>query len=78
MIDGVGGLRLLRSHVGGGAESHAHRGELVSTRGFTHGFGDPEVGHERMTTAEHDVVGLDVAVDDSVMVCVCQGVHDVA
>ena len=78
VIDVVGRFRLLGRHVGGRSEGHTHRGELVPPRGFAHGLGDPEVRHERVPAAQHDVVGLDVTVHDAMIVRMRQSVHDVS
>ena len=49
---------------------HAGLGELVVA---LQGAGDPEVGHQRRAVpGEQDVLGLDVAVDDAVLVGVVE------
>ncbi len=46
--------------------------------GFADRLGHAEIRHQGMATLEHDVVGLDVAVDDLVRVRIGQRVDDVA
>ena len=59
---------LLGRHVRRGAERHTEGGELAGTGTLLDRLGDAEVGHEGMATGEEDVVGLDVAVDDPLLV----------
>ena len=58
-------LRLLGRQVGGGAEHRGGRGHRL----VAHRARDAEVGHlHRAVVGEHDVAGLDVAVDEQVLV----------
>ena len=69
-VDPLVPARLLRAHVGRRADDHAGLGELVVA---LQGAGDPEIGHQRRTVpGEQDVLGLDVAVDDAVLVGVVE------
>ncbi len=70
--------RLLRTHVVRCSDDHALRGELADRRGLCR-FRDSEVGHEHVPPAvEQDVVGLHVAVDDSVLVSVAERIGDLS
>jgi hypothetical protein len=69
--------RLLRAHVGRGADHHAGRGQLLPSR-RRHRPGDPEVGDQRVAFLEQDVLGLDVAVHHALPVSVVQGVGHLA
>ena len=53
------------------------REPLVRTR-RVEGPGDAEIGDHGLPAGEHDVLGLDVAVDDPVVVGVLQGAADFA
>ena len=64
---GVGG-RLLGRHVRRRAEGHAHGGQLAGAGALLDRLGHAEVGHQRVAAGEEDVVGLDVAVDDALLV----------
>ena len=67
-IDGLG-PGLLGAHVVRRADGHSGAGELLPGRRL----GDPEVGqHALPELVEHDVVGLDVAVDDAALRGVAQ------
>ncbi len=55
--------RLLRRHVGRGAQRHAQRGETTLTGRGAHRLGHPEVHHHRMVPRQQHVVRLDVAMD---------------
>ena len=57
---------LLGAHVGRGAHHHAGRGQLLVH--LAHRARDAEVGHQHPIVLEHDVVGLDVPVDDALLV----------
>ena len=63
--------RLLRTHVGRGAESESGRGELLPTRG-AHRPGDAEVRHHRLVALQQNVLGLDVPVHDPLRMRVAQ------
>ena len=78
VIDVFRRFRLLGRHIGWGPQSHAYGRELVASRGLAHRFGDAEVGHQCVATAEHDVIRFDVAVDHAVLVRVGQGIHNVS
>ena len=71
----VGG-RLFGRHVHRGPESKARRRRLWPGR-LGQSACDAEVGHQRVPPRQHHVVGLDVAVHDTVRVCVRQRVDDV-
>ena len=59
---------LFGAHVGGGAHGHGGDG------GALQGFGDAEVGEEGAAMAvDHDVAGLEVAVDEAFVVGVVEG-----
>ena len=76
-VVGIGICRcLLGGHVGRRTECHARGGKLLTAGGFADGFGHTEVHHQRMTARDHDVVGLDVAMDHSLLVR--QSVYDLA
>ena len=83
MIDVRIGGRLLRRHVGGCSHRDARSGERRSGRGLADGFGDTEVGDERVppaagapgVSAEHHVLRLDIAMYDALSVRVRQRVE---
>jgi len=61
---------LLRTHVMRRADGHPGARELAARRRLR----DPEIGdHRQPVLVEHDVVGLDVAVDDAALVRVREG-----
>ncbi len=74
------GQRLLRRHVGGGAERDAHRREPRAplARRRVERLGDAEVGHHGAPAAQQDVLGLDVAMDHAPVVRVGQRFEQVA
>jgi hypothetical protein len=72
------GHRLLRRHVGRCAQRHAHRGERLTPGGLAQRLGHAEVHDQGMSPAEHDVLGLEIAVDDAMAVGLGQRVGDVA
>jgi hypothetical protein len=74
---GVGG-GLLGRHVRGRAEGDAGGSELVFARRLGHRLGDAEVHHHRVAAGEHDVLGLDVAVDYAARVGGRQRLGDLA
>jgi hypothetical protein len=59
--------RLLRAHVVRGSQAESGFREPRATRRADR-EGDPEVGHEGPSTAEQNIGGLDVPVDDTVLV----------
>src|SRR5690606_32290582 len=69
-----GALGLLGGDVGGGAHDRAGGGEVPGGAGA----GDAEVGEDGLAVAgaHQDVAGLDVAVDDAVVVGVLEGFGD--
>ena len=69
---------LFGSHVGGRAEGDAQRRKRRRSRGVADGLGDAEVGDHGMVARYENVVRLDVAMDDAVVVRVCQRLGDVA
>jgi hypothetical protein len=69
--------RLLRGHVGRGPDDHARDGQL-RIAGAAQRFRYAEVGEEHVVVADHDVLGLDVAVDYPTPVGVGQRPGDVA
>jgi hypothetical protein len=69
---------LLRRHVGRGAQRHAERGQGRLTAGGGDRLGDAEIGHHGVTIGEQHVVGLDIAVHDTVAVGVGKGVYHLA
>ncbi len=73
----IGG-RLLGRHVGGRAERHAHGGQLAGAGALLDGLGDAEVGHQGVAPGKENVVRLDVAVDDALLVRHGQRVGHVA
>ena len=77
----LGTQGLLGRHVGGRAQHLAGAG--AHGLDAAHHLGDAEVGHlERVGPAEEEVVGLDVAMEDALVVGVVQGAarrdHDAA
>ena len=71
---------LLRGHVVRGADREAERreraaGGAAAGRGGAGGFGHAEVHHQSVPPAEHDVLGLDVAVHDPEAVRVSQRIQ---
>ena len=58
-------------HVVRRAERHAGLGHPIAA-GLARRQGDAEVGHQRLTVVEQDVLGLDVAVDHAVPVGVVE------
>ena len=69
--------RLFGRHVGRRAERHADGGELVGAGG-AHRLGHAEVGDHGVASGEHHVVGLDVAMNDAMLVGVGEGVDHLA
>ena len=69
--------RLLRRHVGRGADRHADRSQAGGAGGLTQRFRDAEVGHQGVPAGQQHVVGLDVAVDEVAAVRVGQRVGHV-
>src|ERR1041384_4395391 len=55
--------RLFGAHVDRGPDGHSGRGQLLATS-FADPSGDPEIAHHRLPGHQHDVLGLDVAMDD--------------
>ena len=80
MIGGRIAGPLLGSHVGRRPQHHAERGGPGPARAGrgAERLGDAEVGHHGGAGGEEDVVGLDVAVDDAVLVGVGEGPGHVA
>ena len=76
-IDLPGSSGLFGRHVGRGADHQSRLGEFVPARGADRAR-DAEIGHDRMTTGQHDVLGLDVAMHDVMAVRVRQRVGDLA
>ena len=68
---------LLGRHVRGGTDRQAALCERLTTRSDDR-LRDPEVGDERVVVGEHDVGGLDVAVDHALAVCVVQAAGHVS
>ena len=68
---------LLGRHVGGGADREPGLGQLVAARGAD-GARDPEVGDDRVTARQHDVLGLDVAMHHVVVMRVPKRFSDFA
>ena len=68
---------LLRRHVLRRPEEHAVARERQRSRRRRQGPRYPEVAHQRVTTGDQDVVGLDVAVDDALGVRIRERVADV-
>lgn len=66
---------LLRGHVRRGAEDDSRCGSAPRQGGGA-GSGDAEVGHQGEATLEQDVLGLDVAMDDSGLVGMLQRLGD--
>ena len=64
-------------HVGRGADHKPRLGEFVSARGADRAR-DAEIGDDCMTTGQHDVLWLDVAMHDVMAVRIGQRVGDLA
>ena len=75
-VEGVAG-RLLGAHVDRRADDEPGDGEPL-VRGGADRAGDAEVGDDRVARLEQHVAGLDVAVDDAVVVRVGERVGDLA
>ena len=71
------GRRLLGAHVVRRAEREAGLGHPTAGR-RAHRERDPEVGHHRVPAVQQDVLRLDVAVDDAVLVRVVERVDHFA
>jgi hypothetical protein len=69
--------RLFWTHVGRRSHRHADLRRLL-LRSDAQCFRDPEVGHDRVTARQHDVLGLDVAMEHALAVRVRQSVRDLA
>ena len=67
--DGPGGL--FGAHVRGCAERDSGLRQVFTSRGV-HGPGNPEIGHDRVTGREEDVLRFDVPVHDALFMSVCQ------
>ena len=46
--------------------------------GVAEGAGDAEIGHQRVAAGEHDVLGLDVAMDHTLAVGILERLGDLA
>jgi hypothetical protein len=68
------GCALLRTHVGGCAQREA--GLRQALAGGVHGSGDAEVSEHTSLALEQDVLGLHVAMDDALTLCVSERVGD--
>ena len=66
--------RLLRAHVGRGADCHAGFGEFLSARALKRAR-HAEVCHQRVSLTEQDVLGFDVPVDDPVIMRIAQRIR---
>ena len=69
--------RLLRAHVGRGADEDARVRQPVASRD-TDGVRDAEVADHRVAEIEQHVLGFDIAMDDAPTVRVRQRVGDLA
>ena len=67
---------LLGTHIGRRADRKAGPGQPVAAR-CTERMGDPEVGQNRFTSLEQDVLRFDVPMDDAVLMSASQGSEDV-
>ena len=72
-VDVAVARRLLGTHVGDRPHGHAGLGDLVARRAG-HRAGDAEVSHDGVGPLEQDVLGLDVAMDDAMLVRVAERV----
>ena len=74
--------RLLGRHVRRGAKGHAELGDGLGLWPTVTGRGDSsghaEIGDHGRTAGQHDIVRLDVAMHDTVFVCIGEGAGDVA
>src|SRR5207249_8139069 len=68
--------RLLRAHVAGRADRLARLGERQAAGGADRAR-DAEVGHDGVIAGKEDVLGFDVAVDDSLAMGESERVGDV-
>ena len=71
------GHRLLRAHVGRRADGEAGLRQALAPGGVDRP-GDAEVGHPRVPAREHDVLGLDVAVNDPAGMGIAKRLGDLA
>ena len=69
---------LLWCHVLRSPDCHPEGDEPLRSRDLAECFGDAEVCHQRMPASEHDIVRFDVAVHDTLCVCIGQRVDDLA
>ena len=72
------GSGLLGRHIGRCAERYASGSELIAARGFTHCLSYTEIHYQRVAAREHHVVGLDVAVHNTLLMRVSQRIHHFA
>jgi hypothetical protein len=68
VVGGWIGRRLLRRHVGRCAQRDAGAGQVRRRGGVAHRFGDTEVRNQGVAARQEDVLRLDVAMDDAVLV----------
>ena len=64
--------RLFRAHIGWSAEGEPHPGQPLGS-GSGDGVGDSEIGEYGLATFQQNVLGLDVAMNDAVLVGIGQG-----
>ena len=74
-IEPLLGARLLGTHVRRGAEREARFCEPLPPRA-AHRQRDPEVRHHRLALVQHDILGLDIAMDDTTAVREVEGRGD--
>ncbi len=74
-VDRAFAHRLLGAHVLGRAEAHARFGQPTVT-GVGDSERDPEVGDERLSVVQENVLGLDVAVNDTAPVRIVERARD--